>query len=187
MSRKAAWARFGANLQAAADAVAARTPYKGGRTWHGVYWPTWWGSSDEFAAEVRAHFPELSVDERSVVPLDGRENWGPGDETPPPPGEPCPKCEGRIGPGSDLYCPKCHASGHEDRLAGQRKLAGKPPEDLDAWALPLGRNQDTPGVEPATAPPATPQKDVERRLTRRERRAARFGRSGRGPKPAPRE
>lgn len=169
------WAGFVEALDAeiAAEQAAAKT-YRGGKTWDGRYWHTWWGSSDQFAKEIRDHHPRLHVDEAATVPLDGRVGWRPEDEAAPEPSAPCPKCAGRIGRGSNLYCPRCGLSGHEDRLAGQRRLAGPVPgPDPDETPTPAPPTQRRPGEPPDAEEP--------RRPTRRERRAAMFGRAAETP------
>lgn len=164
------WAGFVEALDAeiAAEQAAAKT-YRGGKTWDGQYWHTWWGSSDQFAKEIRDHHPRLHVDEAGVVPLDGRVGWRPEDETPPASDAPCPKCEGRIGRGSSLYCPRCGLSGHELKLAKQRGMAGPiPGPDPDQHPTPATPTTGEPGTHPDAPQP--------RRPTRREIRAAKFGR-----------
>lgn len=169
------WAGFVEALDAeiAAEKAAAQA-YRGGKTWDGQYWPTWWGSSDQFAKEIRDHHPRLHVDESSIVPLDGAIGWSPSHEAAPPPSAPCPTCRDAIGRGSSLYCPRCQLSGHEHALAAQRGMAGPiPPPDV--------REPDPHAPEadarPADPTPATPA----RRPTRRERRAALYGRPERNP------
>jgi hypothetical protein len=168
------WESFGAALEAVGALLdpPGRRPEPTGSDWY--------GSSDEFAAEIRAHWRDLAVPEREIIALiNGPNAWRPELELPPPPGESCSWCGSPptpppgagpgIAPGSLLYCPKCARSGFEDRLALQRKLAGRPPREPGrrAPALPVPTGPGRAGT-PATGP---------RPLTRRERRARRFAAS----------
>jgi len=80
---------------------------------------------DPFAAFIRDYRPDLKVPEDQIVPSDGKSGWTPGDEMAEPA---CSKCSDgrRIEVGSLLYCPKCHRSGFDRKLAEQRAIAPAP-------------------------------------------------------------
>jgi hypothetical protein len=129
-----------------------------------------YGSSLLFEYDLRHFYPHLLVPERSIVPITGKANaWTPEDETPPEPGEPCPKCGRSAGPGGSLCCPKCQHSGHERKLSEQRFLAGTPPAEApeNRWDYVPRRPKAT--ASPVETRPRTP--------SRRERRAKQFGRA----------
>jgi len=73
----------------------------------------------------------LSVPERDIVPIGigGAVHWSPAHEQEPRRKADCPKCLGRIKPGSDRYCPKCKASGFDGKLFEQRILIPDPPPE----------------------------------------------------------
>jgi hypothetical protein len=161
-AKRGDWDAFAAEVvTACAEAVGVLAVMGRSPVLHGSHW---WGSSDEFRAEIRKHFPHLSAPEGDVVLLEGPDAWDPGRETPPPPGAPCPHCGDSIGPGSLLYCPKCSASGFDTRLGVQRKMAG-PPVDP-----PPPPEDDLPWVE--VKPQAPPKQAAAAHHTRRQRRAA---------------
>lgn len=128
------WAEFERAVLAAAEEVAGADPDPAPP----LVGSDWYGSSDNFSEEIRLHWAGLAVPEHAIVPLAGGPAglaWDPGRERPPASG-PCPSCLGRIRPGSALYCPACHASGYDGRLARQRRMAGTPPPEPPAARVP---------------------------------------------------
>lgn len=80
-------------------------------------------SRDPFQQYLRLYREELLVPEGDITLVEGVGGWSPEKERVVE-GR-CP-CGGLIRPGSRLYCPACHLSGFEGRLAEQRHISPPP-------------------------------------------------------------
>jgi hypothetical protein len=109
-----AWSQFLREVEAAGRALPHACPR------HPSTYPLarsdWYGSSLNFEYYLRRYEPGLLVPEREAVLAV------------------CPGCrDGAPAPGfpagSSLVCPLCWGTGHDDRLAAQRRLAGEPPPE----------------------------------------------------------
>lgn len=94
---------------------------------------------DPFALWIRDNRPDLRVPEGDITLVEGCGGWSHWHESPAP-ASPCPKCGDGIAPGSRLYCPKCHRSGFDAKLAEQRRIAPPPPRRARAPARPAAKS-----------------------------------------------
>lgn len=85
----------------------------------------------DWASLMELRLARLSVPEHSIEPtgMETGKPWTPEDEQPRP--GLCPKCLDAIASGSLAFCPKCQASGFDQKLMEQRILVPSPlPERL---------------------------------------------------------
>jgi hypothetical protein len=101
--------------------------------------------------------------EPKVIPLFGCQPWEKSKEELPQVGDNCSHCGRRIRRGEQLYCPKCAATGHDDRFARElgESIRRVPLPSPPAKSKLQGRSQAASTGPPSAPPKLTPAHRLE--------------------------